>query len=325
MVGVRNKLLDMSTNSGDINFIIYDFSFFPKIIARFLGFWKGLFISPFTEKIIIRHTFVDVSLVILLIFRFILRNETYLEHHSDHLKEFKLRGRFGYLMSLREYLLLQLIQPLITGNIFLSKSIQKSLSSIAHKKPVFMENGVNWKLIKSYRRVRVKRTSLEKIKLIFVAGKFAPWHGLSSILEAIDLDRGFFTENFELTVIGEIPYDIQLECVKHHEQLSKPELFQLLQSADIAIDSLELSRLGLTTSSSLKAKEYIAFGLPIICEYPSRCDYIEYSNKFDGSFQTIKNWFESIDFDELDRTSRSIAEQHLDWFIILKNLVKDLK
>jgi glycosyltransferase involved in cell wall biosynthesis len=324
MPGVQKKLKDMSKSTDKFHFRVIDLSDAPRFISLFLAFWKGFFISPTAEKIIIRHNFVDFSLLFLLLLRCVLRRKTYLEHHSNHLTEFRRRGVFGRAMSARETILLRVVQPFITGNIFVSDSVLQQLQRYVGKNNIIMENGINWPQVAGYRDLRKFGHTDGKIRTIFVAGKFAQWHGLDILINAIKDDEEAFSRKFELTIVGDVSNYKLPENVRHIPYLSPHDLYLCLADCDLAIDSLALSRLGLTTSSSLKGKEYIALGLPILCESYSNDKYRAFSYLFDGDFARIANWHNELDMDRLSSVSLDLAKHDYDWKIVLNKLAERL-
>lgn len=324
MPGVQKKLRDMSQSSDKFDFRVINLSNKPRIVSLFLAFWKGLFISPIAKTIVIRHNFIDLSLIIILIARWLFRGRTYLEHHSNHLEEFKKRGVLGRAMSFREAILLRIVQPFITGNIFVSDSIMLQLKNYTRKNKIIMENGINWHQVKDYRNLRQFERTDSKIKAVFVAGKFAPWHGLDLLIDAIENDKETFYREFELTIVGDIRSVKLPEKVKHVPYLPAQDLFRRLANCDLAIDSLALSRVGLTTSSSLKGKEYIALGLPIVCEGYSDERYQAFSYIFDGNFGRIRKWYNELDMGGLASTSLDLARHKYDWKVVLNKLAERL-
>lgn len=118
--------------------------------------------------------------------------------------------------------------------------------------------------------------SSESYQIAFVAGTFAPWHGLDVLLEVIEsFDKlKWRIADITLHLIGSVPhdYDEQIRrindgyspfCILVHGRKEQAEYRQLLDRCDGAIGSLAMHRIELTEGSTLKVREMLALGLPV--------------------------------------------------------------
>jgi hypothetical protein len=102
-----------------------------------------------------------------------------------------------------------------------------------------------------------------KPQIIFVGSPGKPWHGIDNFLTMAGV-----LKEYDFHLVGpEINDSIQLSNLKQHGYLNKEKLYQLYQKMDIAVGSLALYRNGMSEGSTLKVKEYAAFGLPIIINH----------------------------------------------------------
>lgn len=99
-------------------------------------------------------------------------------------------------------------------------------------------------------------------KLIFVASRFADWHGLDLLLDSVEKSDA----EFELYLVGEVPAreraragrDPRVVCTGLR---SPAEIRELAASCDLGISTLALYRNGMTQAATLKVREYLALGL----------------------------------------------------------------
>jgi len=100
-------------------------------------------------------------------------------------------------------------------------------------------------------------------KLLFVASRFAAWHGLDLLLAAV----GQSSAEFELYLVGELPNaerqlaasDPRIICTGY---LAPGDIGNLMGRCDLGLSTLALSRKGMRDACTLKVREYLAGGLP---------------------------------------------------------------
>lgn len=98
--------------------------------------------------------------------------------------------------------------------------------------------------------------------LVFMAAAAPVWHGVDKILK---LALHYPAWRFHL--IGPLPSDLPLplpENVVAHGFLSPPEFRPIVEKADVALGTLAMYRRGMAEASTLKVREYLAFGIPTI-------------------------------------------------------------
>jgi len=114
------------------------------------------------------------------------------------------------------------------------------------------------------------------IRLTCVA-RFMYWHGVDRLIEGIKRYDGDY--DIELNIVGDGPE------IEHLKKLAKnvagivfhgkkfgEELSEIFNKTDIAVDALGRHRSGVYYNSSLKGKEYVARGIPVISAVRTELD-----------------------------------------------------
>lgn len=145
----------------------------------------------------------------------------------------------------------------------------------------------------------------DKIRLIAVA-MMQPAHGYERVIEGLnDYYSKGGDRNIVFNLVGDGPqmpyykelvskYDLT-ERVIFHGQKSGDELDAIYDAADIAIEGLGAYKFGIELSSSLKTREYLAKGLPIL--YAVDID-VFLNNSFDFGMR-VSNYAAPIDIGQL--------------------------
>lgn len=119
-----------------------------------------------------------------------------------------------------------------------------------------------------------KKRESDEIKFIVVAS-MEHWHGYDRLLvglsnyitntDNVKIHIDLIGEGRELDKLKDLAYKLAInDNITFHGHKEGDSLNNLLLSADIGIDSLGRHRAGNNQNNSLKSKEYLAFGLPII-------------------------------------------------------------
>ena len=169
----------------------------------------------------------------------------------------------------------------------------------------------------------LQNLSNKGLRMIFVASRFDAWHGLDLILEVLsrsDLD-------FQLDIVG--------KCLSGEEKkFEQDKRFNFLGSMDVqvlrasyknyslAVGSLAMIRNGMKEASTLKVREYLAHGLPVILSYnevafPENFPYICNMNGFElGKFIAFKEKLHGVSKEQV----RTTAKPYIDGEVINKQL-----
>lgn len=179
-------------------------------------------------------------------------------------KELKQQGLKGFIKAFVDY----------TFHFSLFKYIEKIITYSNHnqiykKKTIKIVNAVDFESIPLPQRVHSK-----EIRLIAVSS-MKPWHGYDRLILGL---KNYYTVKrdrlVKLILIGYgAEYDYYNKIVSKFTlqdyviftgSKSGEELDEYFNDSDIAVSSLGLHRINLESASTLKAKEYVARGLPVV-------------------------------------------------------------
>lgn len=241
------------------------------LLYRLIGayhFYKVVAKIDRSDTILVRYPIADYFLY--RAFQLLGKRKFIFEHNTKELNELKLRSInsywFNYLYnSEKKYgkLLRDKASYLVAvSQDFLSYQINEYRSMTKGK---VISNG--YSVEKHERRILKKSNELRFLMLI---GSYAEWHGLDIMINALkSLNDNI--NNFYLHVVGKVPEGVQSfaenelkENVVFHGQLSFNERLSVAQKCHIGIGALGLKRLGISIGSSLKVREYLANGMPVI-------------------------------------------------------------
>jgi glycosyltransferase involved in cell wall biosynthesis len=129
----------------------------------------------------------------------------------------------------------------------------------------------------------------EKINIIFVAN-FRPWHGLPKVIEGLE-KAGTDGEKICLHLVGKIPDEEHaiLEGFKNvvmHGELPNERINEMYADMDFAIGGFNLHVKDMQEATSLKVREYLAYGLPTLIgsrdpAFPKGFGYLVEKDEFD--------------------------------------------
>ena len=161
----------------------------------------------------------------------------------------------------------------------------------------------------------------ETPELLFVAGSFAPWHGLDLLLDSIKQSDAEFT----LHLVGNV-HEPNLSRAKKDSRIvvhglrSSEEIRALAETCWLGLSSFGLHRKNMTEACTLKVREYLMMGLPV---YAGHRDVVEDENAFVVSGAAD---IESVlRFAKGAFTDRGVVAKHSEASICKKGLLKRLK
>lgn len=195
-----------------------------------------------------------------------------------------------------------------------------------------MSNGINVDSVKPSKKIE---TQIDQLNIIFLAARFAPWHGLDYAIQGLKQYTG--NTPILLHIVGNINQisslieysDLKNAEIKFHGELHGDELDTIFNHVDLGISSLGIHRVGLEEASVLKSREYLARGLPFVYaysdsdltgeeEYALRV-HVKETNYLD--FEELVNFFNSTKLiHELRGSMRREALQKVDWASKLEKL-----
>lgn len=177
-----------------------------------------------------------------------------------------------------------------------------------------------------------------QIRLVGVAS-MEKWHGYDRLLtglaehvtrpDAKKVHLDLIGDGRELRALKEIANALNInDYVTFHGHLEGERLDELLLVADIGIDSLARHRSGNNKNNSLKSKEYLAFGLPIVKSHldPSIDNSEFYINvpadESSININEIIYWFTNQQFHDKKLIISSYAKVNFSWDSQMINILR---
>lgn len=116
--------------------------------------------------------------------------------------------------------------------------------------------------------------SSQLFNVAFICTEFSSWHGLERLFESVlEYASGHEMSAIKIHLIGRIS-DQQREQIKgnailasvftEHGLLSESDYRKVMDSCDVGVGSLALEEKGLREASTLKVREMLAMGLPVV-------------------------------------------------------------
>lgn len=186
----------------------------------------------------------------------------------------------------------------------------------------------------------VEREKTDKIINLFAVALMYPAHGYERVIRGLANYKTQGGKNIVLHLVGdgpEKPYYMQLsekldvnDIVKFYPMMDKDELDDLYEIADIALDVLGVYKKNISVISSLKSREALAKGLPLIagckidvCEKKYFPYMLEFPNdtsdldlfRVEEFYRTIRSNKSRV---ELAKEIRQYAKDNLDMSITMK-------
>lgn len=198
--------------------------------------------------------------------RISVRYHTCLELNTDDISEMRLsykrsfrsRCRYYYHILTRNYMFNN-----AAGLVSPTYEISRLPSIAKYQKPTLvLPNGI---LLEEYLHIeRNTRNSASLPVLGFIGSPHQPWHGIDKIITLAQHTIG----KLIFHMIGVEQKNFQpLPNVCYHGFMERTEYEKILLQCDVGISSLALHRKKMEEACSLKTREYLAYGLPIIIGY----------------------------------------------------------
>ena len=195
-------------------------------------------------------------------------------------------------------------------------------------------------------RVRLRHAKPFRGELAMIAvGNVAERHGLDRVLHGMSSYMNQpLAKRITLHLVGDGPAMPELTAlasqlrvadhIRFHGLKSGADLDAVFDEADVALDSLAIHRLHLPCSSSLKAREYCARGIPFVLasddpDFPADLPFVHRVPSDDSPLDVCA----LVDFCDglqqsnpaVDQSMRRYAEEHLTWDAKLEPLVHYLR
>ena len=267
------------------------------------------------------------------------------EHHHIETKALRSLGDpLGYTRATLEYLYGQKVLRKVKGIVAVTNQILRYERKRAgkHVKGVVIPNGIDVRSVP--KRSSMPKFDGRRFEMAFIANKIFRWHGLERIIHGMKRFKG--STRLVLHIVGEPPKWAKIKSVPEtvnigkghkivfHGFIEREHLNQVLDHAHIAIGSLALFRQGLTEASTLKVREYTAYGIPFI--YGSRDPDLEIgnadfymrvpANTDPIDIESVIEFYKSISTDrDLPKRMRDYAFKYMDWRVKIPKLIDFLK
>lgn len=226
----------------------------------------------------------------------------FLVHHTMEVSELALEKGLRRLKAPVEALIGRFTLPLAAGLVGVTDEILAYEVGRVSNSPVdnfVYPNGF------PYQREHItedRRTGCPRF--LFVASRFAPWHGLDLLLQS----AAACNEVFHVDIVGHVnAADRALAAddsrVRLHGHIELQGIRELAACADVGLSSFALHRQGMTQACTLKVRECLAMGLPV---------YSGHRDVFPGTFPYYMhrdcNMREMLDY---ARCMRSVPRQQV--------------
>lgn len=187
-----------------------------------------------------------------------------------------------------------------------------------NKASIVIGNGYDFKSVNSK-----KRGFNDKVEFVFIGSPGQKWHGVDKIVQLANV----LSEN-KFHIIGPTVDDLSSYNLKigkntiFHGYLDQIRLEHLVSKCDIGVSTLAIHRNNMNEASSLKSRQYLAQGLPIIVGYkdtdlPDDCDHVlnigNYENNVVDHIEEIKEFrdrVKEIDPDRVIKLSKNYLDQN---------------
>ena len=167
----------------------------------------------------------------------------------------------GGLFSLYNRLTRGIFLRLVRGLVTVSRELEVSPAFASYRKPTrVIANGID---LDSFTPLPAPDNNIPR--LVFIGSPGFLWHGIDKL---VDFARRFPDLQLDLIGYDKLPeFETLPPNLTLHGYLSAENYQHVLAGADAAISSLALHRIQLEEASTLKSRECLALGLPIVVAY----------------------------------------------------------
>lgn len=253
---------------------------FP-FLRLFFTYYQALRLSKDSDFVLIRHPALDYLGPLICIFN------SKLIHYHHAITSIEMSSIFAsplrYILPPLE-LFLNILQSFSTRQVVaVTREIANHYSrlSVSKKHSIALyPNAFNYNIYKPTR----SNYHDNQIRIAFACGFFAPWQGLDLLINDLVKDHsdtlGINSLSISFHLIGRIAAkDKQLISdvaprlhpslsIQTYDSLTHSSCIDVIRTCNIGLGSLALDREGLSESCSLKVREYLSLGIPVLCPYP---------------------------------------------------------
>jgi glycosyltransferase involved in cell wall biosynthesis len=304
--------------------------YFRALFLRNLYSWIFMFKNRKKYDFILqRHMMFDPFV---LFFGFFINNRVSI-YHSKTVEELKLirKGWKGNVASFFERITGRVNAKICKAIVGVTPEIAQYICETHHveKRRIFYPNGIDLNEIKT-----LKDGRSDDINAAFVCGTFNPWHGLEEFVSLSSFSNPI-SKKIIIHLIGGLTNEqkrlVNQFCISnihfvYHGYLDKCDYLSILDRCDFGIGSLALHKENLNEATTLKVREYLAMGLPVV------------ANHKDSALPEDFPYFYKVPIDRIFQAGIEIKERHftraevrkasapyIDKKMWLNSLVKDLE
>ena len=221
---------------------------------------------------------------------------------------------------------------------YIYKAVLDSLDTEVYKMPTLrIINGTD--LSKIEPRIPTFSNSIHVLIVAFLQA----YHGVDKVIKAC---KEYYGNNgsrdvfFHIVGEGPVYLDLVNKCknegmdkhIHFYGKLSGKELFDVFDKCELGISSLSNKEIGVTCSSTLKSKEYLAKGLPIISDtmldvFVDRPKYFFYILEKDFNLDELIKFYDSVytnrDKSQIVKDIREFAEETCDMYKVFAQVHDD--
>lgn len=219
------------------------------------------------------------------------------EHNTLELEELRVRkgssSWYGYFLW-NEKIFGQSVRRLACGLVAVTEEIaDRQRVLVKNKVPTFViSNGIDVERVPERIGGNFERGNV--LRMLFLAGSDAPWHGLDILLNAMEMSA----YPTHCTIAGNISKDnlkriSNMSNITFYNLLAGETLDEIVNSCHIGVGSLALFRNHMEEACTLKVREYWSRGLPFILGYKDT-DLVEN--------EAMKTFFKRVNINRLTNT-----------------------
>ena len=186
-------------------------------------------------------------------------------------------------------------------------------------------------------RIRIPQKHIG-IKFLAV-GKWSYWHGLDRFLKGMSKYKG--DTQLDLTIVGEGPEITRLKKMTDRLGIKEKVTFSgiktgkklddLFDQSDLGIGTLGLHRKDVDIDSSLKHREYVARGLPLILstrdiDLSPDLEFVKYIDQGESDIDMghVLRFIDQLNYDKVLEEMRNFATKNLSWQTKMKYLLEQI-
>jgi glycosyltransferase involved in cell wall biosynthesis len=295
-------------------------SFVTKFLFFILYHLKVFFYSLKSDPIYYRfapqYFFISGYLIVISYIK-----KVYIEHNTDMVSELNLVGHVRMAsfvkIVLKWFRFSRCVHVAVTYDIK-SKLVADGINEESivviqngYKMPVFKEDEIDLMLVKQVKFIR----SNYKTVAIFV-GTDNPWMGLDQIINHL---RG--VESLCLLLVGPFQYDNRLDSVCHLGELNYSTLVCLYEFCDFGCGPFAVEKKNLFETCTLKVREYLFHGLPVLINHPDTASYIPELAPFIFNTSLNSQAVSEICCSTISKDDiKKLAKKHLSWDVLLNDI-----